>query len=82
MVKLRCRKTCRNGGGNPFCKIRICCERKEIEGCWECDDFEECEKLKFLETNHGKAHIKNLKIIRKKGIEEFIIKDKFWYIKK
>jgi len=24
MVKFRCRKGCRKGGGSPFCKIRIC----------------------------------------------------------
>jgi len=81
MVKLWCRKTCRNGGGNPFCKIRKCCLKKEIKGCWECNDFENCIKLEFLECNHGKAHIKNLKIIKKKGFEEFIKGKKFWYLK-
>ena len=82
MVKLRCNKTCQNGGGNPFCKIRKCCEKKKIDGCWDCIDFEKCDKLKFLEANHGKAHIKNLRIIKNKGIKEFINGEKFWYIKK
>ncbi|RLC58086.1 MAG: hypothetical protein DRH89_01965 [Candidatus Cloacimonadota bacterium] len=58
-VKLRCRKTCRNGGENLFCKIRKCCLKKEIEGCWECNDFENCSKLEFLKYNQGKAHMKN-----------------------
>jgi len=25
MVKFRCHKGCKNGGGPPFCKIRRCC---------------------------------------------------------
>lgn len=32
MVKFRCRKGCRAGGGSPFCKIRKCARKKEIEG--------------------------------------------------
>jgi len=27
MVRLRCKRTCRNGGGNPSCKIRLCCQK-------------------------------------------------------
>ena len=42
MVKLRCKTVCRDGGGNPFCKIRKCCEKKNIEGCWLCTGFESC----------------------------------------
>ena len=82
MVKLRCNRSCKNGGGNPICKIKKCCQKKQIDGCWDCADFEQCSKLEFLEVNHGKAHIKNLKIIQKKGIEEFINGQKHWYIKK
>jgi hypothetical protein len=46
-VKFRCNKGYKNGGGPPFCKIRKCCEKKGIEGCWECEIFGECEKLDF-----------------------------------
>lgn len=28
MVKLRCSRVCKEGGGPPFCKIRKCCEKK------------------------------------------------------
>jgi len=45
MVKFRCKKGCRNGGGNPFCVIRKCAQKKSIEGCWECGEFEKCTKL-------------------------------------
>ena len=34
MMKLRCKKTCRGGGGPPDCKIRKCCREKGIKGCW------------------------------------------------
>ena len=79
MVKFRCRKGCKNGGGPPFCKIRKCCQKKGIEGCWECDDFETCGKLSFLEPVHGNAHIKNLKTLKKKGVEGFLRGKKYWY---
>jgi len=81
LVKLRCKRTCKGGGGPPFCKIRKCCQKKGMEGCWECDKFEICEKLDFLKENHGDAHIKNLRIIKKKGIDEFLNGKKYWYIK-
>jgi hypothetical protein len=32
MVKFRCRKGCRNGGCNPYCKIRKCSKQKGVEG--------------------------------------------------
>jgi len=79
MFKMRCSRTCRNGGANPGCKIRICAKKKEFLGCWECDDFETCDKLKFLCVGHGEAHLKNLRILKKKGIEAFNAGENFWY---
>ena len=78
MVKLRCRKVCRDGGGNPFCKIRACCNKKEITGCWECDDFETCKKLEFLKVVHDDAVFKNMRKIRKAGMETFLSGTKYW----
>ena len=68
LVKLRCKKACKGGGGPPFCKMRKCCMKKNIEGCWECNEFETCKKLDFLEPSHGDAHIENLRKIKKQGI--------------
>jgi len=82
MVKFRCRKGCRNGGGSPFCKIRKCAQKKELDGCWKCDLFENCKELKFLENIHGDAHIKNLKKIKKEGKKDFVKGKTLWYIKK
>ena len=78
MVRLRCQKACKGDGGNPFCKIRKCCQKKECEGCWECEEFETCEKLDFLNSIHGDAHIKNLKKIKKQGIDKFLEGKKYW----
>ena len=65
MVRLRCGRACRNGGGNPSCKIRLCCRKKEIGGCWECAEFESCQKLDFLKPIHGDEHLNNLRGMRK-----------------
>jgi len=80
MVKLRCNNGCKNGGGNPYCKIRKCCQKKDLEGCWLCSEFKTCEKLDILKPNHGKAHITNLLKIKNKGIKEFLSGKKHWYI--
>ncbi|MBC8390906.1 MAG: DUF3795 domain-containing protein [Actinobacteria bacterium] len=81
LVKLRCKRACKGGGGPPFCKIRKCTQKKGIEGCWECNEFETCEKLDFLKPNHGDAHIMNLRKIAKKGVSEFLKGKKYWYSK-
>ncbi len=78
MVRMRCRKMCRGGGGPPFCRIRRCCQDKGLEGCWECKDFETCKKLDFLKPTHGDAHIKNLRKIKKVGVEEFLRGKRYW----
>lgn len=78
MVRLRCKRGCREGGGNPQCKPRICCRRKGIEGCWQCDEFETCRKLNFLCDVHDDAHIRNLKKLKKAGAEAFLAGKKYW----
>jgi hypothetical protein len=79
MVKFRCRKGCRNGGGNPACKIRKCSQDKGFEGCWTCREFEKCEKLDFLVPVHGDAHKKNLRRIKKNGLKPFVEGKRLWY---
>jgi len=82
MVKFRCRKGCREGGGSPYCKIRKCVEKKELDGCWECDEFSTCETFQFLEEVRGDAHLKNMRKIKKKGKQTFIDGKPLWYHKK
>jgi len=81
MVKLRCNKGCRKGGGSPQCKVRKCCQIREMKGCWECEIFENCEKLDFLRRNHGEAHMLNLRRLRKNGVEGFVEGKHDWYVK-
>ncbi|MBN2015999.1 DUF3795 domain-containing protein [Candidatus Dojkabacteria bacterium] len=78
MVRFRCHKGCKNGGGPPFCKIRKCCQKKGIEGCWECEVCEKCEKLDYLKPVHDEGHIKNLRRLKKKGTKEFLKGKRDW----
>ncbi len=79
LVKLRCKTTCRGGGGPPFCKIRKCCQKKGIDGCWECEEFETCKELDFLKASHGDANLKNLRKLKKAGVGSFLKGKKYWY---
>jgi len=78
MVKFRCHRGCRNGGGPPFCKIRLCSMKKGYAGCWECDSFETCDKLDFLKPVHGEAHKNNMRAIKKKGVRGFMEGKRSW----
>ena len=60
-------KSCRAGGGNPWCKIRKCCQKKGYDSCAQCGEFITCDKLKVLEHYHKDEHLRNLrKLSRKK----------------
>ena len=82
MVKFRCKKTCRGNGGPPDCKIRNCARKKKLDGCWQCDDFPTCKKLKILEPHHGIAHLKHLRKIKKQGPAALLKGKKYWYAAK
>jgi hypothetical protein len=72
MVKLRCKRSCRGGGGPPVCKIRACCAGKSIQGCWLCAEFETCPNLDNLKNFHEGVLIKNLKTLRNSGVAAFL----------
>lgn len=78
MMKFRCNKGCRSGGGPPFCKIRKCCQEKGMKGCWECEIYETCENLDFLKANHGEGHLKNLALLKKNGMKKFVQGKRHW----
>jgi len=78
MVKLRC-KGCRGGSRSGFCHIAKCVQGRELEGCWECGEFAGCKKLEFLESVHGDAHIKNLRAIKKSGVDAWAEGKRLWY---
>jgi len=78
MVRLRCNNACKGGRGNQFCKVRKCCQKKGIEGCWQCDEFEACNKLDFLKPIHGDANLRNLRKLNKQGVVSFLEGKKYW----
>lgn len=78
MVRMRCGRGCRNGGGNPGCAIRKCCVKKGFAGCWECADSESCDRFSFLKTIHGEATDKNLRRLKTAGTAAFVKGKRDW----
>jgi hypothetical protein len=79
IMKFRCDKGCRQGGGTDNCQIRQCCQDQNLVGCWQCSKYEHCKKLDSLNALHQNAHRKNLKVIKEKGIIEFAKGNRHWY---
>ncbi len=75
-----CPQICR-AKADQICEVALCCREKGIEGCWECTDFETCDKLKLdiLETLHGDGNIANLRILKEEGIETFLSGKRHWF---
>ena len=71
--KLKCETPCRSGGDGSggTCPIIACVKAKNIEGCWDCDDFETCDKLRYLMPFHGNSILENLRLIKKHGINNW-----------
>lgn len=78
MVKLRC-KGCRGGSRSKYCHIAQCALKKGLGGCWECEELSGCAKLDFLVPVHGDAHLKNLRAIKKAGVDEWEQGKRLWY---
>jgi len=78
---LKCPKVCREREiGSTNCEIRKCCIGKEYFACFECEEFETCEKLKVMEELHKDSCIKNLKAIKEMGLENWIENGKrLWF---
>jgi len=60
---------CQKGGGDPQCKIRLCCREKGYQTCAECSSFP-CERFKALESSLSLIE-QNLEEIKKIGLEEW-----------
>jgi hypothetical protein len=78
MTGLKCPMTCREREDrNVACEVRKCCIINGFYACYECDDFEACDKLKSLmEGLHYESSLKNLKAIKEMGLEEWITRGK------
>jgi len=70
---LNCDTACRLGGEGcgGSCEIKMCIANKSLEGCWECDLFEKCDKFVFLKPFHDDAPINNLRLIRRHGLADW-----------
>lgn len=86
IVKLQCKKTCQEAGGCSIggvvhkCDLLKCMESKGYKGCWECSDFEDCDKLKLREKAYGKSIQCNLKTIKSNGAEAVKPRGKSYYV--
>jgi hypothetical protein len=78
MMKLRCKKPCRERGRVTSCERRTCCLEKNFKGCWECEEFEVCEKSSWLKDIHEDAHLKNLRRLKKLGMDGFLKGRRNW----
>jgi len=75
IADLKCEASCRLGGGSgKSCEVIKCNKKRGIEGCWDCDDFEQCSKLDFLKPFCEEAPIKNLRKIKKYGVENWAMR--------
>lgn len=77
MEHLRC-EGCQEGERSKYCNIAQCTQKKEFQGCWECDEFETCPEFDFLKPVHRDANLKNLKKIKKEGVEGFLEGKRHW----
>jgi len=87
LIALRCNKICKDGGGSLDCKIRKCCIEKSFDGCWECNDFESCDKLslQFVEnlksiSNNAALKLKQINVENYLAEKEnlFLLAEKIW----
>lgn len=78
MTGLKCTQICRESeDSSTSCKVRNCCRERGFYACYECDDFEVCDKLmSFMGGLHADSCLKNLKAIKEMGLEAGIIKGK------
>jgi hypothetical protein len=70
LKSLKC-EGCGAGGGNPWCNIRKCCQKKVFISCAECSEFS-CKKLDWMIRRYNKWNLRNLERIREIGIEKWL----------
>lgn len=58
---------CVGNGGDPNCALRECARQKRYATCAECNEMDDCEKLR-RDTNA----VKELKRIRYTGLEKWV----------
>ena len=75
IIKLQCKTTCKEAGGCSIagitneCDALKCVKSKGYNGCWECGEYINCNKLTFVKNNYGYVIEENLKTAKEKGID-------------
>jgi hypothetical protein len=74
VVKLGCDTPCKAGGDGCSgpCEIKRCVKSKNLEGCWECDELEGCDKFEFFKPIHGNTTKGNLRKIKEYGLNGWV----------
>jgi hypothetical protein len=76
MTSLRCAGVCRKEerDSEPSgCEVKNCCRERGFYACYECDDFETCDKLKSIHKElHTDSCVRNMRAIREMGLEAWI----------
>ncbi|RQV94536.1 DUF3795 domain-containing protein [bacterium] len=70
---LRCTQICRHSDATSNCRVRQCCEKKGIAGCWECEEIESCEVIADLKPDLKLRRIEMFLEIRKVGVQKYLI---------
>lgn len=76
IIKLQCKATCKETGGCSLggslheCHASKCVKSNGYDGCWQCEKFENCDKLRFVKKHYGYVIEENLRTAKEKGIEE------------
>lgn len=65
-----CQVSCKEGGGQPFCEIRLCAKKKEVEICFECDKFP-CKLFSSFLKTHSEI-IEEQKKFKKLGLKRWL----------
>jgi hypothetical protein len=69
---------CRKRGCDDECEVRECAISQALEGCWDCEQEDTCEKLS-KQINHYPVLDFHLDIILKKGLLKYHKKRKSNY---
>ncbi|MBU1741003.1 MAG: DUF3795 domain-containing protein [Proteobacteria bacterium] len=81
VIDLDCPSGCRKGGCPGLdCAIRACCLDKQLDGCWECDGLDQCDRFDFLTPWHGDVVRHNLRPIRALGPEAWLERRPLFYV--
>jgi hypothetical protein len=85
IINIQCKKTCVESGGCSMCgntkecETVKCVKQKGYNGCWECNDHENCDKLIFQKRSYGETIEGNFKIIKEDGIDSLQSRSNKYY---